>query len=457
MAKLKTSYICQNCGSVQSKWMGRCPECNQWNSFVEEVVEKKSKSDKITSNYVPTSVPVELSSVTGIETSRFPTGIHELDQVLGGGIVKGSVVLIGGEPGIGKSTVILQVSGILSGRNKNVLYVSGEESASQIRLRADRLKVTPVNLKLLSTTSFEDILSAVSNEKYDYLIIDSIQTISSSEIMSGGGAVGQIRHVTYRLVELAKSTGLTVFIIGQVTKDGNIAGPKVLEHLVDTVLYFEGDYTRGVRILRSVKNRFGSTDEVGIFEMSSSGLIEAGSRAFFDKDSVLASGKVICPVLEGTRPFLVEIQALVAPTFFQFPKRNANGFDNNRLAMLIAILEKKGGLNLSGADIYLNVAGGLKINEPSADLAVCASLISSFKDIAVPYTTAFAGEVGLTGEVRSVPNVQGRINECMRFGVTELNTYYKDENNSNIKINHIGNITDLVKILSNNSSKKVNK
>ena len=445
MAKLKTNFICQNCGAVHSKWMGKCSECNQWNTLVEEIVEPKSSKTSATQNYIPKNTPVVLNTVKGIETSRTKTDIAELDQVLGGGIVKGSVVLIGGEPGIGKSTVILQVCGILANKNKKILYVSGEESPTQIKLRADRLNITPNDLELLSTTSFEDVLSSIYLKEYDYLIIDSIQTIQSSELLSGGGAVGQIRHVTYRLVEIAKSTGLTVFIIGQVTKDGKIAGPKVLEHLVDTVLYFEGDYSRGVRILRSVKNRFGSTDEVGVFEMSSIGLKEAGDKAFFDKESAKASGKVICPVLEGTRPFLIEIQALVAPSFFQYPKRNATGYDNNRLAMLIAILEKKAGLNLSGADIYLNIAGGLKINEPSADLAVCAALLSSFKDIPIPYTQAFAGEVGLTGEVRAVANLQGRINECARFGVEKFYTFYKDEKSDSVKLVNIKNITDLLK------------
>lgn len=446
MSKLKTSYICQNCGAIQSKWMGKCPECNQWNTLIEEVVEKSTSKSSSIQNYIPKNKPVQLSQVAAIETHRFKTDINELDQVLGGGIVKGSVVLIGGEPGIGKSTVILQVSGILNKKNKKVLYVSGEESPSQIRMRADRLHIHIDNLELLSTTSFEDVLQAISLNKYDYLIIDSIQTITSEEIMSGGGAVGQIRHVTYRLVEIAKNTALTVFIIGQVTKDGNIAGPKVLEHLVDTVLYFEGDYSRGVRIIRSVKNRFGSTDEVGIFEMSSAGLIEAGDKAFFEKNSLQASGKVICPVLEGSRPFLVEIQALVAPSFFQYPKRNATGYDNNRLAMLIAILEKKGGLNLSAADIYLNIAGGIKINEPTADLAVCATLISSFKDKPIPYTMAFSGEVSLTGEVRSVSNINSRINECIRFGVESLYINNKDEKSDNIKLINIKHIVDLLKL-----------
>ena len=450
MAKLKTNYICQNCGAIQSKWLGKCPECNEWNTFVEEVVEKQStqkgKSTQLGS-YTPNALPIYLSSIEGLETARFVTGIKELDQVLGGGVVKGSVVLIGGEPGIGKSTVILQVTGILSNKNKKILYVSGEESPSQIKLRADRLGVNAKELKLLSTTSFEDVAAAVSNEQYDYLVIDSIQTISSSELLSSGGAVGQVRHVTYKLVEIAKSTGLTVFIIGQVTKDGNIAGPKVLEHLVDTVLYFEGDYTRGIRILRSVKNRFGSTDEVGLFEMSSSGLIEASNIVFFDDASEAASGKVICPILEGSRAFLIEVQALAAPTFFQYPKRNSTGYDNNRLAMLIAILDKKCGINLSGADIYLNIAGGLKVNEPAADLAVCAALISSFRDVPVSFKMAFAGEVGLTGEIRTVPNILSRINECSRFGIKEFISNFKDETSNNITLNQINKINDLLNII----------
>ena len=450
MAKVKTSYVCQNCGSISPKWLGRCPECSAWNSFVEETVDTAPASkNKSLSNYTPVSVPISLSNVEGIETSRFVTGIAEFDQVLGGGIVKGSVVLIGGEPGIGKSTVMLQTAGILTARNKKVLYVSGEESPGQIRLRADRLDIKPEKLELLTTTAFEDILHATSLTNYDYLIIDSVQTVVSAELTSSGGTVGQIRHITYRLTELAKSTGVTVFIVGQVTKDGSIAGPKVLEHLVDTVLYFEGDYSRGVRILRSVKNRFGSTDEVGIFEMSSKGLIEAGNKAFIDTESVVASGKTLCTVLEGSRPFIVEIQALVAPTFFQFPKRNATGFDINRLNMLIAILEKKGGLNLSGADVYLNVAGGLKINEPAADLAVCGALISSFKDIPIPFDRIFAGEVGLTGEVRSIPSIASRIGESVKFGMKYFCFPVKSEESKNIKLTDIKNIESLLKYIQN--------
>ena len=425
--------------------MGRCPDCSAWNSFVEEVAAEKA--EQTSGSYRPSASPLSLSLVKGLETSRFKTGIGELDQVLGGGIVKGSVVLIGGEPGIGKSTVMLQVAGILSEKEKKVLYVSGEESPAQIRIRADRLSVRPEKLELLATTAFEDVLYAFSENKYDYLIVDSIQTVVSAEISSSGGTVGQVRHITYRLVELAKSLGVAVFIIGQVTKDGNIAGPKVLEHLVDTVLYFEGDYSRGVRILRSVKNRFGSTDEVGIFEMSSAGLLEAGNKAFMDSGSLPAAGKVLCPVLEGSRPFIVEIQALAAPTFFQYPKRNATGFDLNRLNMLIAILEKKGGINLSGADVYLNVAGGLRVNEPAADLAVCAALISSFKDKPLPLDRVFAGEVGLTGEARSVPNMQGRILEAARFGMKYFCVPIKTDKSENIKIVDIKNINGLMEYL----------
>lgn len=425
--------------------MGRCPDCSAWNSFVEEVAA--DKTEQTSGSYRPSVSPLNLAQVKGLETSRFKTGIGELDQVLGGGIVKGSVVLIGGEPGIGKSTVMLQVAGILSEKEKRVLYVSGEESPAQIRIRADRLSVRPEKLELLATTAFEDVLYAFSENKYDYLIVDSIQTVVSAEISSSGGTVGQVRHITYRLVELAKSLGVTVFIVGQVTKDGNIAGPKVLEHLVDTVLYFEGDYSRGVRILRSVKNRFGSTDEVGIFEMSSTGLLEAGNKAFMDSGSLPAAGKVLCPVLEGSRPFIVEIQALAAPTFFQYPKRNATGFDLNRLNMLIAILEKKGGINLSGADVYLNVAGGLRVNEPAADLAVCAALISSFKDKPLPLDRVFAGEVGLTGEARSVPNMQGRILEAARFGMKYFCVPVKTDKSESIKIVDIKNINGLMEYL----------
>ena len=420
MAKLKTTYVCQNCGAVQAKWMGKCPECNEWNTLVEEVVEKQSISkSSLSQNYTPKNTPVTLSNVAGIETVRFHTGIKELDQVLGGGIVKGSVVLIGGEPGIGKSTVILQVSGILSKQNKKVLYVSGEESPSQIRMRADRLNVPVDNLELLATTSFEDVLSAVSMKHYDYLIIDSIQTITSEEIISGGGAVGQIRHVTYRLVELAKSTGLTVFIIGQVTKDGNIAGPKVLEHMVDTVIYFEGDKYKSYRMLRSMKNRFGNTSEVGIFEMHTDGLREVTNpnELFLNERSqVAAPGSAIIVTNEGTRPLLVEIQALVGTTPYPTPRRVTNGVDLSRLLQILAVLEKRVGLNLSKQDVYVNVMGGIDVDEPSADLGIALAVATCARDVVVDPQTVIIGEIGLSGEIHPVNGIEKRLKEAVNSG-----------------------------------------
>lgn len=421
MARKKSKYVCQSCGYVSPAWIGKCPECGSWSTFVEEPEQdEKSLGGK---KRIPKASPVSLKDVKGTETERTPTGMGELDQVLGGGLVKGSVLLVGGEPGIGKSTIMLQAAGILSDEGQKVLYVSGEESAAQLRLRGDRLGVSDNEIDILSTNSLEDVLQACELERPDYIILDSIQTVASDDLNSAAGTVGQVKHVTYRLVELAKSRGITVMIVGQVTKDGYIAGPKVLEHLVDTVLYFEGDYSRGVRILRSVKNRFGPTNEVGIFEMTGKGLAELSSYSFVDgKD--MSAGKVFVPVMEGTRAFLVEVQALVAPTFYQYPKRNAMGFDLNRLNMLLAVLEKKGGINLAGSDIYINVAGGMKITETSADLAVCAAIISSFRDRPVAKDATFIGEVGLTGVIRPVSNIQGRLTESYKMGIRK---YYLPE------------------------------
>lgn len=410
MAKKKTNFICRECGCVAPKWAGKCSECGSWNSFDEEVLEDAS----VATQTLPDVSLTKLSQVEGVEVERSVTGIGELDQVLGGGVVKGSVVLIGGEPGIGKSTIMLQVASVLQDQQKSVLYVSGEESPAQIGLRGDRLKLKNSDFYVLSVNDLNVVLAATEKENIDYIVIDSIQTLHSNDITSAAGTVSQIKYITYRLVEMAKSKGITVFIVGQVTKDGAIAGPKVLEHLVDTVLYFEGDYSRGVRILRAVKNRFGPTNEVGIFEMKNEGLVELESLAL-DVDGE-TPGRVFTPVMEGTRVFLVEIQALVTPTFYNFPRRNATGFDQNRLQMLIAILEKKVGLSISGADIHLNVAGGLKINEPSADLAVCAAVMSSFMDKPVSSDKIFVGEVGLTGIVRNVSNMKGRLLESKKFG-----------------------------------------
>lgn len=429
MAKLKTEYICQECGFVSPKWAGKCSECGAWSSFVEEVTEKLSKSEaaNIKPSFVSKVSAVSLKGIKGLETDRFVSGMRELDQVLGGGLVKGSVTLIGGEPGIGKSTIMMQLAGILSRNNKNLLYVSGEESPEQLKMRSDRLGTITDTIDVLATNAFEELLSAANEKKYDYIILDSVQTVASTELSGAPGTVGQVKNVTFRLVELAKSRGITALIVGQVTKDGYIAGPKVLEHLVDTVLYFEGDYSRGIRILRSVKNRFGPANEVGLFEMSDKGLLELrDANMLFDGDNV-SPGKVIAPVVEGTRAFLVEIQALVSPTFYQFPKRISNGFDLNRLNMLLAVLDKKGGLNLNGCDVYLNVAGGMKISETSADLAVCAAVISSFREKAVPSDSVFIGEVGLTGEVRKVASMHSRIAEATRFGIKK---YYLPEDAS---------------------------
>ena len=447
MSKAKTIYVCANCASVSPKWLGRCPDCGGWNTFTEEIAEKKAAA---AGRYAPKAKAVRLSDVAGAETIRFPTGMEELDLVLGGGIVKGSVILTGGEPGIGKSTVMLQIAGILSGSGKKLLYSSGEESAEQIKMRAERLCVNCDNIQLLTTSSFEDLLAALDEEKYSFVMVDSIQTIVSSELASSGGTVGQVRHITYRLVEIAKSTGLTVFIVGQVTKDGAIAGPKVLEHLVDTVLYFEGDYSRGIRLLRAVKNRFGSAGEVGLFEMTERGLVQVGGDLFIKQSGEPASGQAISPVMEGTRPFLVEIQALVAPTFFQFPRRNATGFDLNRLQTLIAVLEKRGGVNMSGADIYLNVAGGLRITETAADLAVCAALVSSFKDSPLSRNSVFAGEVGLSGEVRPISNMLSRIGEAVRLGADTIYLPGGTDTVGKIKPCKVKNIRELITIIDKN-------
>ncbi|MEC9491240.1 DNA repair protein RadA [Flexistipes sp.] len=412
MAKVKTNYVCNQCGYITPKWSGRCPECGSWGSFEEKFPEKSSESAR--SKKEPDIK--KLKDVGGIEVSRFKTGLVELDQVLGGGCVKGSVVLVGGEPGVGKSTIMLQVTSVFSSGNMDVLYVSSEESRSQIKLRADRLHLKDLDFDIISTNDFDEVEAAISSHDYNFLVLDSVQTIASDDLKSPAGTVSQVKYITYNLVEFAKSTGLTVFIVGQVTKEGAIAGPKILEHLVDTVLYFEGDYSKGVRILRAVKNRFGSTNEVGLFEMRNEGLVEISGFDFLENTDNSA-GKIMTCVMEGTRAFLIEIQALVSSTYFNFPKRNANGFDLNRLQMLLAIVEKRCGINLSGADVFLNVAGGLKVNETSADLAICACLISSFKDTLPPESSLFIGEVGLTGEVRLPGNIDSRLKEAAKFGI----------------------------------------
>ncbi|BAI81263.1 DNA repair protein RadA [Deferribacter desulfuricans SSM1] len=442
MKKSKTSFVCQVCGYKTPKWVGKCSECGSWNSFVEEIEESKSEIRKKRNGLEIKRI----SDIEGVETERFSTGINEFDQVLGGGVVKGGVVLIGGEPGIGKSTIMLQISDKLSKHGKRVIYFSGEESLTQLKLRCDRLNINGDELFFSATNNIEDVLDSLSDKRADVIIIDSIQTIYSSEISSAAGTVSQVKYVTHKLVEFAKSKGVSVFIVGQVTKDGVIAGPKVLEHLVDTVLYFEGDYERGLRILRAVKNRFGSTNEVGLFEMSGKGLIEYRSSSFIDNNSD-APGRALTVVMEGTRAFLVEIQALVSQTYFNYPKRNVTGFDLNRLNMLLAILEKKCGFNLSTCDVYLNIVGGLKITEPSVDLAVCAAIISSFRDIAIEKNAVFLGEVGLTGEVRTPVFLDMRINEAKRFNIKKIIGNMNNVSDKSVElfaIKHINEITNYI-------------
>lgn len=430
--KKRTSYICSNCGAVFSKWMGKCSECESWDTITEEVAEASSKNslnglsvgsgfNKTNySKYSPTETPINIRSVNNKTYERVKTGISEFDIVLGGGITVGSATLIGGEPGIGKSTIMLAISGIMGKLGKRVLYISGEESPYQIKMRAERMGVTSENIDLLSTNKLEDAMYALATGgDYELVILDSIQTVSSIELASASGTVSQVRHCASELINFIKSRNSSIFIVGQITKEGSIAGPKVLEHLVDAVLYFEGDHSRGLRILRSIKNRFGPAHEVAIFEMSESGLVESTSNLIATSNSKIP-GKSLCCVYEGSRVFLVEVQALVSPTFFQYPKRNSTGFDNNRIQMLLAVLEKKAGINLSSLDVYVNVAGGFKLTEAAADLAICQTIISAYRESQASYNSLFLGEVSLTGEIKSVPNIEMRIKEAQKHGITEF-------------------------------------
>ena len=400
MAKNKTIFVCSECGNESSKWLGKCPVCQAWNSFYEQKkVETKNKEIKDKSK----SIPQKLNSYEAKETLRINTGFNELNRVLGGGLVKGSLVLLGGEPGIGKSTLILQICDKIKGDGK-VLYVSGEESAEQIKLRAARLNINNEDILFLGETDIDLVNEAIININPKLVIIDSIQTMYSDEITAAAGSVSQVREITSQVMRACKSRGITTIIIGHVTKDGNIAGPRVLEHMVDTVLYLEGERYFSYRILRGVKNRFGSTNEIGMFEMKGEGMCEITNPSYIlisERDDNPA-GSCIVSSMEGTRPILVELQALTSQTVFGYPKRTANGIDYNRLSLLIAVLEKKAGLNLSSQDVYLNVVGGLKINEPSIDLGIMMATASSFKNVPIPKDMIIIGEVGLTGEVRRI-------------------------------------------------------
>ncbi|NLU52797.1 MAG: DNA repair protein RadA [Clostridiaceae bacterium] len=419
MAKLRNKYVCSECGYESSGWLGKCPSCLKWNTFIEEVYEENSYDKSL--SHAPLPASISLSEIENIEVSRIGTGSMELDRVLGGGIVPASLILIGGDPGIGKSTLILQVCSKIAEKGK-VIYVSAEESAAQIKLRAQRLGAVNSNVYLLSETSYERVEAIIERDKPDFLVIDSIQTIYSEKLTSAPGSVSQVRDVTSHLLRIAKKKGITVFIIGHVTKEGALAGPRVLEHMVDTVLYFEGERHQGFRILRAVKNRFGSTNEIGIFEMDSNGLKDVSnpSGIMIEDKSRDQAGSAIAGIIEGTRPILVEIQALICATSFGMPRRQATGMDYNRLSMLMAVLEKKMGMQLHTFDAYLNVAGGFKIIEPAADLGVVLAIASSFRNIPIRPSTVVFGEVGLTGEVRQVSQMDKRITESLRMGFRRL-------------------------------------
>ncbi len=424
MAKPRTRFVCQNCGSSQAKWMGKCPDCGEWNTLVETVVERPKTSAALP--LAPTSQPQPLPTISADEFKRILVPMAELNRVLGGGVVPGSVVLIGGDPGIGKSTLLLQVSSLLSkgagdeagNGGGPVLYISGEESAQQIKMRADRLAISEQELYVLSEISLEQILGHIENLKPRLAIVDSIQSVYSEELTSAAGSVSQVKACASALLRLAKASHIPIFIVGHVTKAGAIAGPRVLEHIVDTVLYLEGERFHSYRLLRSVKNRFGSTNEVGVFEMSSEGLIEVAnpSEAFLAERLPNAAGSAIAITLEGTRPLLVEIQALASATSFGLPRRTANGVDFNRLLLLVAVLSKRVGLRLSDQDVFVNVVGGLKINEPAADLPVAVAIASSFRDTPVAADLVIVGEIGLSGELRTVGQLSKRLNEAAKLG-----------------------------------------
>lgn len=416
MAKSKTIFYCTDCGNEFPKWQGRCPSCGAWNTL-EEYVEKPIAAGKVKAGHTGAIRPAQkLCELSGSDEIRFSTGMGELDRVLGGGAVAGSLVLVGGAPGIGKSTLLLQICNSLCA-DKTVLYVSGEESERQIKMRATRLGVAPERLFVLSETRLSDIFESVEATKPDILIVDSIQTLYNENNDSLPGSVSQVKDCTMTMMQLSKTDGITVFVVGHINKDGNIAGPKVLEHMVDCVLYFEGDPNTSYRLLRAAKNRFGSTNEIGVFEMMDRGLVEVPnpSQMLLAGRPEGAPGTCVACVMEGTRPVLAEVQALVTKTTFNVPRRTADGFDFNRAALLLAVAEKRGGMKLSAFDAYVNVIGGLQLDEPAADLPVVLAVASSYRDAVIPADLAAIGEVGLTGEIRSVSQMSQRLGEVSRL------------------------------------------
>lgn len=453
MAKVKSLFVCSECGYESAKWYGKCPGCGEWNTMNEEMPVAASKGGIKRSSSAVQSV-MRLNDITEDVEKRISTGIKEFDRVLGGGIVVGSLVLIGGDPGIGKSTILLQICEYL-GKSKNVLYVSGEESANQIKLRANRLGVTTNNLGILSQTDVGIIVETIKSEKPDVVIIDSIQTMIYDECSSSAGSVTQVRECTNIFMHTAKSFGIPIFVVGHVNKDGAIAGPKVLEHIVDTVLYFEGERNYSYRILRGVKNRFGSTNEIGVFEMQQKGLMEVEnpSLMMLSGRPKNTSGTCVACTMEGSRPILAEVQGLVTATGFGTPRRMCTGFDYNRMAMILAVLEKRAGYFFNSMDTYINVVGGLKLDEPAADLTVAMALVSSLKDIVVNENVLAFGEIGLAGEIRAVSNCEQRVSEAYRLGfercIIPFNNYrgLSKELKINVDIVPVRTIRDAFKAL----------
>lgn len=451
MAKTKTVFYCTECGNESPKWQGKCPACGAWNTLVEHI-EKPSQPGRAKSAPVGVSrTPQRLVDITSDDEIRFSTGMGELDRVLGGGAVAGSLVLVGGAPGIGKSTLLLQIcKSLCSGRT--VLYVSGEESERQLKMRAHRIGTQPEDLYILSETRLSDILESTTSIKPDILIIDSVQTLYREENDSAPGSVSQVKDCTMALMQLSKAEGITVFVVGHINKDGAIAGPKVLEHMVDCVLYFEGDPNSSYRLLRAAKNRFGSTNEIGVFEMADIGLIEVPnpSQMLLHGRPEGAPGTCVACVMEGTRPVLAEVQALVAKTTFNVPRRTADGFDFNRAALLLAVAERRGGMKLSAFDAYINVIGGLRLDEPGADLPVVLAVASSYRDQVILNDLVAIGEVGLTGEIRAVSHMQQRIAEVSRLGFSRCiipkNSPEKLEIPSNLTVYRVRNLREAIEV-----------
>ncbi len=445
MAKHKILFECQHCGLTTPKWMGKCTNCGAWDSLVELTTQQQEHVKKTKSTTSQGAKAQSIKHIKEEEVFRFSSQDTELDTVLGGGIVPGSLTLIGGSPGVGKSTLLLKVGGDIAKNGKKVLYVTGEESSGQIKLRANRLDANQENLYLLSEIRLEQVLVELEHRSYDFLIIDSIQTLYSEAITSAPGSVTQVRQITFELMRVAKERELSIFIIGHITKEGSIAGPRVLEHMVDTVLYFEGDSSQELRILRGFKNRFGPTSEIGVFEMRSEGLISATniSSRFFNRDSTQA-GSALTVVMEGSRPIILEVQALVSESHTPNSKRQATGFDNNRLNMLLALLERKLEIPLSGYDVFINITGGIKINETSADLAILAAIISSFRERAISKETIFLGEVSLVGDVREVFGIDVRLKEAKLQNISKVLLAKKPLEKTTMKTFIVDEVTKLL-------------